>query len=147
MEIPTDIDKYTVIVKNIADFTDPGVSFNGTTVYGSAPVAVADVEGLYTVTYTLNTGLSAPTILTRYVMEAGRIGDVNGDGYVNAVDANFIEKALGANTTINAEGVKKARVWDVNKDGQIDASDASAIRSRYRTKLMPYYPWIAGLDK
>lgn len=128
-----DTDTSTVIVSNLNNFTDPGLMVNSTRVKGSAPVQVEGVEGLYKVTYTHD-----DETYERYVMVVGRIGDTNGDGSVNAVDANVFDK-LTNNTPAN---VLEARVWDVNKDGRIDGDDASAIRSRFKTPLTSYYPWI-----
>ena len=67
----------------------------------------------------------------------GRIGDVTGDGVVNAIDANHLD-----DLDRPAQTIKEARLWDVNKDGNIDRSDATAIRRRFSEKLKPYYPWI-----
>ena len=130
--IDVDGDKNTVIVKNLDAFSDPGLSVNGTAVSGGTPVPVDGVEGLYKVTYTYE-----DQSYERYVAVVGRIGDVNGDGNVNAVDANYLD-----NKDADTNGVTEARVHDVNKDGKIDGSDASAIRNRFRTKLVGYYPWI-----
>ena len=130
--IDVDSDKNTVIVKSLDTFSDPGLSVNGTTVSGGTPVQVNGVEGLYKVTYTYE-----DQSYERYVAVVGRIGDVNGDGNVNAIDANYLN-----GTNAAPSGVTQARVWDVNKDGNIDGSDASAIRNRFKTKLTSYYPWI-----
>lgn len=135
-EINPDFDKYTLIVKDITDFTDPGMVVNdeGNDVIINGTLAeVENIEGLYTLTYT-----HEDTELTRYVMVVGKsIGDINGDGVVNAVDANHLD---GKNSVPG--GVTEARIWDVNKDGMIDKNDALAIRNRFRNKLISYYPWI-----
>lgn len=49
------------------------------------------------------------------------LGDVNGDGVVNALDAAAILKAVAANTEIDV------KVGDVNADGVVNALDAAAI--------------------
>ena len=50
-----------------------------------------------------------------------KLGDVNGDGVVNALDASAILKAVVAGTEIDA------KVGDYNADGAVNALDASAI--------------------
>ena len=130
--IDLDGDKNTVIVNNINDFTDPGLMVNSTKIMGSAPVSVDGMDNLYKVTYTYE-----GTNYERYVMVVGKIGDTNGDGSVNAVDANKLDGLDRVPETVN-----EARVWDVNKDGKIDSKDAAAIRYRFRTKLTSYYPWV-----
>lgn len=130
--IDIDGDKYTVIVTSLDAFVDPGLSVNGSTVTGSSPVQVEGIEGLYKVTYTYN-----DENYERYVAVVRKIGDTNGDGFVNAVDANYLD-----NKNTAPSGVTEARVWDVNKDGMLDANDAAAIRSRYKTALTSYYPWL-----
>lgn len=127
-----DCNKNTVIVRSIDEFTDPGLSVNGTVIKGSVPSAVAGVDGLYKVTYS-----AEGQTFERYVMTVSRIGDTNADGNVNAIDANMID-GMNADT----DGVVQARVWDVNKDGRIDANDAAAIRLRFKNKLVAYYPWV-----
>lgn len=49
------------------------------------------------------------------------VGDVNGDGVVNALDASAILKAVAAGTAIDAAA------GDYNADGVVNAMDASAI--------------------
>ena len=49
------------------------------------------------------------------------LGDVNGDGVVNALDAAAILKAVVNNTAIDVA------VGDFNADGAVNALDASAI--------------------
>lgn len=131
-----DADANTLIVRDIDSFNDPGMVVNDGILNGSVTgtvTAVDGVEGLYQITYTYG-----DVTKTRYVMEAGgKIGDINGDTHVNAVDANYLVKQ---NKT--ADGVKESRVYDVNKDGILDENDAAAIRNRFKTPLVPYYPWI-----
>lgn len=128
-----DCDKYTVIVNNINKYTDPGLMVDDTILYKGTPVEVEGVDNLYTITYEYKN-----QTYTRYVVVISKIGDVNGDGSVNAVDANNLDKVNIA----SPETINQARIWDVNKDGKIDSSDADAIRKRFKTKLTPYYPWV-----
>jgi hypothetical protein len=60
------------------------------------------------------------------------LGDVNGDGYVNAIDASYVLSAYAAYSTdknILTDAQKKAA--DINEDGSINSVDASAILSYY----------------
>lgn len=130
--IDLDGDTNTVIVKDINNYTDPGITINNVEVKNGTPVAVEGVEGLYTVTY------NGDNSLRRYVIEVGgKIGDTDADGIVNALDANALDKLnrVPANVT-------EARIWDVNKDGVLDRNDAAAIRKRFGVKLVPYYSWV-----
>jgi len=54
----------------------------------------------------------------------GIYGDVNGDGIVNGVDAQFIAQYVAGTRTLDACQLKKA---DVNGDGIVDAVDAQYI--------------------
>ncbi len=140
----------TLILKDIKDFTsaDPGIIVNGQTIYASSsPVRESLLgDGVYTVTYTKDDGTAYiyeddggyQEPCKRYIMVVGKIGDVNDDNTVNATDANVLDHLTSDIPTTLAQ----ARVWDVNKDGRIDGSDAAAIRNRFKTKLVPYYPWV-----
>lgn len=138
-----DTDEYTVIVKDLSDYHDAGMTVttaSGTqTVAGSSPAQEGGDPNLYKVTYSYNGEVK----FTRYIMVVGRIGDVNGNGNVNTLDANAIDKYLSESPVSSAaQNVSQARVWDVNKDGNITSADADAIRNRYTAPLTSYYPWI-----
>lgn len=128
-----DTDVNTVIVSHINLFADPGVVINGEQrTSDENPVPVEGMDGLYKLTYT-HEGVD----YDRYIMVVRIIGDTNNDGYINALDANYLDDKNDA-----PNGVTEARIWDVNKDGILDKADATAIRGRFKTKLVPYYPWI-----
>lgn len=136
--VDVDGDENTVIVKNIALFSDPGMVVEDgiTTETVQGELKAAEMPGLYTVTYSHDTDLGNIEMV-RYVIVAGKIGDINEDGYLNGLDANLLD-----DTNRAPKNVTEARIWDVNKDGRVDFLDADAIRNRYRTPLVPYYPWI-----
>ena len=61
--------------------------------------------------------------------DASTLGDVNGDGTVNAGDAAEVliaAAAIGAGEAPDLSPAAKAAA-DVNSDGKIDASDATSI--------------------
>lgn len=127
-----DMDPSTVILNDISDYQEPGIKINGEEIEGGVLEAVEGIDNLYTVTY------NGDSSLKRYVVVVnGRIGDVTGEGLVNAIDANYLDALDRSAQTIN-----EARFWDVNKDGNIDRLDATAIRRRFSEKLIPYYPWV-----
>lgn len=133
--IDVDCDVNTVIVSDLDDFVDPGMQVNDgvTTKTVTGDVQETDIDGMYKVVYTQD-GVTNE----RYLLVVNRrIGDVNGDGAVNNIDANCAD-------IVNAEvdGVTQARIYDVNKDGRVDSKDAAAIRNRFNVKLQPYYPWL-----
>lgn len=140
--LDVDSDPNTLIVRDIHNFSDAGFTVNGTLTAGVlAPASDSEgheIEGLYTLTYTYDKD-GTETKQQRYVMELKtRIGDAKNTGYVNATDANELQKL----DTV-PDGVTKARVWDVNKDGRLDKKDAAAIRERFVSPLRPYYPWFS----
>ena len=144
-----DDEESTFIAKSISDFNnaenlemivEDGIETRKV-VFVSADQDGND-KNLYRVTYTYtDTNTNQTTTMTRYVMIVGRIGDVNGDGYVNTIDASALSQYNGDKTP---KTVAQARMWDVDKDGLLneDNSDVTAIRGRYSTPLEPYYPWI-----
>lgn len=61
------------------------------------------------------------------------MGDVNGDGKVNSIDASLVLRAY-ANYSAGGEDILTAQqkiAADVNEDGKVDSLDASAILSYY----------------
>ena len=80
-------------------------------------------------------GETGPAVFKLTVNEyTGQLGDVNGDGYVNATDAGLVRRYVAKLDAELIEGVA-----DVNGDGYINATDAGLIR-RYVAKLIPSFP-------
>ena len=65
--------------------------------------------------------------------QAEQLGDVNGDGYIDAADALLCLRASVGLITLTPEQEAAA---DVNHDGLIDAGDAILIL-RYDARLIP----------
>ncbi|MCH5210680.1 MAG: hypothetical protein J1F01_06905 [Oscillospiraceae bacterium] len=136
INVDLDADKYTVIVRDIMNFKDPGLYAEGVGNIASEYTMekVNGADDLYKVTY----DVEDVDDLYRYVMVVRRIGDVDGNGYVNAIDANHLDKKKDEKPAT----VTEARVWDVTKEGTLNRADAAAIRYRFSTPLEAYYPWV-----
>ena len=69
-----------------------------------------------------------------------QLGDVNGDGYINAIDASIVLSAYAKSQTGEEELTKpQQEAADVNNDGSIDSIDASEI--------LDYYSHLATVGK
>ena len=138
-DLDFDGNPYTVIVPySLDNFVDPGVSINGVNRAGTiSSDTYFGIEGLYQVTYTDD---DDQELGKRFVIIAYKTGDTNADGVVNAVDANVLRRYIASSSA--AEGIIKARSWDVNKDGSINGDDQNAVLNRFRTTIVPFYPWI-----
>ncbi|MBR6676241.1 MAG: dockerin type I repeat-containing protein [Clostridia bacterium] len=55
------------------------------------------------------------------------VGDINGDGLVNSLDANYLARALGGAYEIKA-GTAEAYAADLNGDGKINALDVNIFK-------------------
>ena len=72
------------------------------------------------------------TTTTQPVESKPSLGDYNGDGAVNAVDASYILAAYADNSTNRTEATKdQLALGDINKDGKMNAVDASYVLSYY----------------
>ncbi len=72
-------------------------------------------------------------ILTYEITLFDELGDINGDNFVDSVDAAFVlqtyaEMSTGKNPSLDE---KQTKICDVNRDGLIDAVDATAILIYY----------------
>ncbi|MBR5684287.1 MAG: hypothetical protein IKW96_13620 [Ruminococcus sp.] len=66
------------------------------------------------------------------IVKGGALGDPNGDGDINAVDASNILSVYSRISTKKAALTDTERAYcDVNKDGFVDAVDASRVLSYY----------------
>lgn len=66
-------------------------------------------------------------------VQTSGLGDVNGDGVVDTVDASLILKEY-ANISSGGEPTLDPAVADVNKDGAVDSSDHSYVMDYYMKK-------------
>ncbi len=130
---------YTLVVKNTESLTDPGLTVQDgvTTAPVKGVLEPTGTDGLYMLTYTYTAAYGTETRQRYVIVVPDRIGDVNGDGNVNGIDANHLD-GHQAPTADFIQG----RIWDVTMDGIVDEADAAAIRNRFSLKLTPYYPWI-----
>ena len=65
-----------------------------------------------------------------------RLGDVNGDGYIDVLDATLIQKYSSGKCTLGQEQLDRA---DVNGDGEIDVLDAALIQ-KYASEKIDVFP-------
>ena len=65
------------------------------------------------------------------VLDDYALGDMNGDGSVNSIDASMILENYNKLSTGEKISKDEMRIGDVNRDGKSDASDASLILGYY----------------
>ncbi len=65
--------------------------------------------------------------------ELAKLGDINDDGNIDAVDASLILTAYAKKATTGSNGLSsiETKAGDVNTDGNVDAVDASLVLSYY----------------
>ena len=63
------------------------------------------------------------------------IGDVNGDGYVDVLDATLVQKYSSEKTKLND---RQLYVADVNNDGIVDVLDAATIQKYAVEKISEF---------
>ncbi len=102
------------------------------------------MPGIYTVEYEYHTDSDAGTTpqavtATRTVVFLDRLGDANGDGNINGIDAGLLRKNL-ANGSCGGNSLRQYRVFDANRDGSVDAEDVAAIMNRMNVPLTEFYP-------
>ncbi|MBR6966937.1 MAG: leucine-rich repeat protein [Ruminococcus sp.] len=104
---------------------DLGKQFGGT-IWG--------YEGSTAETFAANNGYNFESL------DKKMMGDPNGDGYIDAVDASYIlAKYASYSTNSGTPSAKDRAACDVNKDGFIDAVDASTV--------LAYYAYISSAGK
>lgn len=113
---------------------------NLTWVSSDEQTATVSRTGIVTALSVGETTITATTVDGGYSAEikiivtaAAQLGDVNGDGYIDAADALLCLRASVGLITLTPEQEAAA---DVNHDGLIDAGDANLIL-RYDARLIP----------
>lgn len=113
---------------------------NLTWVSSDEQTATVSRTGIVTALSVCETTITATTVDGGYSAEikiivtaAAQLGDVNGDGYIDAADALLCLRASVGLITLTPEQEAAA---DVNHDGLIDAGDAILIL-RYDARLIP----------
>ena len=92
-----------------------------------------------TVTSTSTATTTQPTTTTPDTGKKYKLGDANGDGFIDSVDASAILKIYAMLSTNSTEPpVQISATCDVNKDGFVDSADAS--------KVLAYYAYISAND-
>ncbi|MBQ6699576.1 MAG: dockerin type I repeat-containing protein, partial [Oscillospiraceae bacterium] len=71
-----------------------------------------------------------------FKIPAYKVGDINRDGKVNTIDANYARRYAAGLLTLD-EGQKLA--GDVNLDGEVNVMDSAFIR-RHTVKLINVFP-------
>lgn len=120
--------------------------------------------------YVSPSSISTPVTVTRYAYLQYMLGDLNGDGYVNMMDANIISSILGTSASINAtvaedrasaltgytldglfhngynayEGVFIFDVIDVNGDGDVSDADRAQISNFVMAGILGLEPEDLG---
>lgn len=129
----------TVTLQPIIDPDDATVK-NLTWVSSDEQTATVSRTGIVTALSVGETTITATTVDGGYSAEikiivtaAAQLGDVNGDGYIDAADALLCLRASVGLITLTPEQEAAA---DVNHDGLIDAGDAILIL-RYDARLIP----------
>ncbi len=90
-----------------------------------------------TTTTTITTASTSTTATTTTIpdvtIDTAKVGDVDGDGIINATDASEILKVYALASTGDASLLTESfkKLADVNKDGTADAADSSAILAYY----------------
>ena len=64
-------------------------------------------------------------MLDHIVLDGGKLGDVNGDGVVDILDATEIQKYAAESTDFTDE---QFELGDINKDGYCDVIDALLVQ-------------------
>lgn len=118
---------------------EPVVIYNGKTL-------VKDVD--YTVGYSNNTdvgeakivitgiGNFSGTLTTEFEIIDTLVGDVNGDGYIDVLDATLVQKYSVDKASLNDEQIF---VGDLNDDGNADILDATLIQ-KYAAEKITEFP-------
>ena len=75
-------------------------------------------------TENINGGYPILTWQTTVTPPAGVLGDVNGDGEVNIIDAGLVYAHVGGRVTLTGDALKLA---DVNGDGEVNIIDAGLV--------------------
>ena len=96
-----------------------GMSINGSGLITWIPNASGNVS----VTVTASNGLSPNATQSFTISVTRKLGDVNGDGTVNATDRNLVSGQFGRRSSDAGWNVNA----DSNGDGRIDASDLSLL--------------------
>jgi hypothetical protein len=121
--------KQLTVTYNPADTTDSkSVIWSG----NNDSIATVDSTGLITAksagTVVISANCNGKVGKCSITIVDRLLGDVNGDGYVNATDATLVLRSFVGNLILTSE---QSAVADVNKDGYINATDATYILRYY----------------
>ncbi len=110
-----------------------------TTITSTTSTSKTSIASTTTVTSTSTATTTQPTTTTPDTGKKYKLGDANGDGFIDSVDASAILKIYAMLSTNSTEPpVQISATCDVNKDGFVDSADAS--------KVLAYYAYISAND-
>ncbi|MCR4639054.1 leucine-rich repeat protein [Ruminococcus sp.] len=122
----------TTTTTTAATTTTTTAATTTTTANKTTTTSAATTTANKTTTSTTTTGVPVTTTTTAPVSKY-KLGDTDGNGTINAVDASMVLQYY-ANTSVKKDGGltnEQVIAADVNKDGKADAVDASIILSYY----------------
>ena len=93
-----------------------------------------EIPNKATIVFDENEPIETPTWVNTISLADTKMGDVNGDGEINAQDASLIQQYVARKFGNDTEGFNAAAA-DVNGDGEVTAQDASLVQQYAARKI------------